>query len=251
MADSSGTITITLKAGSDGGVTAADAVTAIDDWELGNTLATQSLGSFNTLQTKTCPDPAPPSNTSNLENFALRDKYGTIESFNANGMMTDSMDRLGNQTLFTYNTSQYPQQLLTVTEQGGLVTTFGYSGGNTLASVTDGYHRATTYNISGSKLTVTLPDPKFTGETQPVWTFQYNSDNLLSEIDSPAQPNSQVSYNKTQLSYDDYDRRLGPADLDNPGGGGENTPKRGGLNGGQRDGLASCLATTAQETKVL
>jgi len=61
----------------------------------------------------------------------------------------------------------------------------------------------------------------------------------------------EVAYLEFQANSGLAPRCLGPADLDNPGGGGENTPKRGGLNGGQRDGLASCLATTAQETKVL
>jgi RHS repeat-associated protein len=186
VAGSSGTITISLTSGS-GGVTIADAVAAVDDWQFST-----PLGSYNTLLAKTCPDPAS-GNAASLENFALRDKYGTIESFNADGMMTDSMDRLGNQTLFTYNTSQYPQQLLTVTEQGGLETTFAYNG-NTLASVTDGYGNVTTY----ANGTVTLPAPGYNEKT-PSWTFQYNALHLLSEIDAP-------NGNVTKLYYDAYER---------------------------------------------
>ena len=178
VAGNSGKITITLTAGTDG-VTVADAVAAIDDWQL-----TTPAGSFNTLQTKN-------------GGFALRDKYGTIETFNAAGMVTDVLDRLGNHTQFAYNDSSHPQRISTVTEQGGLRTTFNYSN-NALNSVVDGYGRKTNYATSGSATTVTLPNPGH-GEATPSWTFSYNAAGLLSQIDAP-------NGNETDLLYDAYHR---------------------------------------------
>ena len=174
VAGSNGTITVKLTSGDDG-VTVADAVAAVDDWQL-----TTPAGSFNTLQTKN-------------EGFVLRDKYGTIETFNAVGMVTADVDRLGNQTQYAYDSTENPQQLSTVTEQGGLVTIFEYGGG-ALSAVVDGYGRVTTYNGG----TVTLPAPGY-GEATPVWTFSYNGDELLSEIHVP-------NGNETDLIYDSYDR---------------------------------------------
>ena len=111
VAGTSGTITVQLTSGYHG-VTVADGMAAADDWQF-----VTPAGSFNTLQTKG-------------QGFTLRDKYGTIETFNAQGMVTDDVDNLGNDTHYAYE-SDNPQQIATVTEQGGLVTTFGYDG-NTL-----------------------------------------------------------------------------------------------------------------------
>ena len=192
MAGDDGKISVSLASGDDG-VTVADGMAAVDDWQFstpagsfdtatpaGSLDATAPAGSIKSLQAKS-------------QGFVLRDKYGTIETFNADGMLIDDTDNLGNQTQYAYNGPDHPQQLATVTEQGGLVTTFTYDG-DSLASVVDGYGRKTTYDNG----TVTLPDPGH-GEARPVWTFTYNSDYLLREIQSP-------NGNETDLVYDDYQR---------------------------------------------
>ena len=119
VAGDQGTITVTLAAGNDG-VTVADGVLAACDWNFAT-----PAGSFNQLQTKN-------------EGFSLRDKVGTIETFNGYGFVTDDLDRTGNRTQFTYASTSgssgssqltFPLQLASVTEQGGLTTQFQYADG--------------------------------------------------------------------------------------------------------------------------
>ena len=102
-------------------------------------------------------------------------KNGTRINFDADGFQTSVVDRNGNTTTYAYNVNQ---QLETVTDPVGKVTTLAYSGNN-LSSVTDPANRVTEfmYDSNGNLVQVLLPD----GTTK---SFGYDENHLMtSETD--------------------------------------------------------------------
>ena len=97
-------------------------------------------------------------------------KNGTQVHFDANGLQTDVIDRNGNITLYTYDIDQ---QLSSITDPIGKVTTFSYQN-NQLNAVTDPAGRISSfdYDTDNNLIKVTFPD----GTTK---RFGYNHQHLM------------------------------------------------------------------------
>ena len=97
-------------------------------------------------------------------------KNGTQVHFDANGLQTDVIDRNGNITLYTYDIDQ---QLTSITDPIGKVTTFSYQN-NQLNDVTDPAGRISSfaYDNDNNLIKVTFPD----GTTK---RFGYNHQHLM------------------------------------------------------------------------
>ena len=102
-------------------------------------------------------------------------KNGTQINFDANGLQTSMVDRNGNTTIYAYNVNQ---QLETITDPVGKVTTLAYAG-NLLSSVTDPANRVTQFmhDSNGNLVQVLFPN----GTTK---SFGYDENHLMtSETD--------------------------------------------------------------------
>ena len=115
------------------------------------------------------------------ERYELTGTDGTMEVFDpSTGCLLSVTDHDGNQT--TYNWSD--GQLQTIVDPAGHTTTFSPNDNGTVNTITDFAGRDTTlaYVTSGAfpvLTSVTLPDPEYTGETQPVSNFAYDPVTLL------------------------------------------------------------------------
>ena len=111
--------------------------------------------------------------------WTLTDQYGNTTNFSASGNVTSRMDSTSNSTAYAYvdgDSDGQTDDLSTVTDPWGRVTTFAYSGG-LLATVTDNASRVTTigHDSQGRITTVTRPDPDGAGSlTSPVTTYGYS-----------------------------------------------------------------------------
>jgi len=150
-------------------------------------------GDFSTLTRNDGGTPADPSD----DTWVRRMKDGTEHLFSATGLHLETRDRNGNRTVHTYDGAG---RLLSLTDPGGGVTTFGYAGG-ALAGVTDPGGRTTQFSIdgAGNLLTVTTPDGAVTqysydsrhrlvGRTDPrgaVTQYEYDGFGRLSRVVHP------------------------------------------------------------------
>ena len=93
--------------------------------------------------------------------YTLTDQYGDKINFSSNGNVTSRVDAAGNSTAYAYvdgDSDGQTDDLSTVTDPWGRVTTFAYSGG-LLATVTDNASRVTTigHDSQGRITSVTKP----------------------------------------------------------------------------------------------
>ena len=82
----------------------------------------------------------------------LRDKQGTVRTFNSQGFLTAITDRTGNTVTIVRNGAQI-QQIL---EPGGRALTFQYSGGG-ISQITDPLGRTVTYTYEGVPVPYVFP----------------------------------------------------------------------------------------------
>jgi len=125
--------------------------------------------------------------------FTRNYRNGSVIHFDNIGREIASVDRLGNQTSYTYDENG---NLTSMTDPSGGVLTYSYSGGE-LSSITDPAGRTTQllHQPDGTLTQVKYPD----GSTRH---YSYNSDGLmLSKLD----PNSHT----TSYHYNIYDRLTG------------------------------------------
>ena len=109
--------------------------------------------------------------TQNMDgSFTRLMKNGTTIEFDAAGLQTAVIDRNGNTTAYAYDVDD---NLETITDPVGLVTTFAYSGG-LLTSVTDPASRVTAFahDANGNLTQITDPD-------QSVRRFAYDARHRL------------------------------------------------------------------------
>jgi RHS repeat-associated protein len=113
-------------------------------------------------------------------------KDGTVNVFNAQGLMGSSTDTSGNITQHIYNASGQIQQII---DSVGLATTFNYTG-KRVTSIVDPAGRITTMTYDGQGNLVSVTDPNGTKNQ-----YGYNSNHLLTN-----------SIDKTgQIQTDTYD----------------------------------------------
>jgi len=133
--------------------------------------------------------------------FTLTDKYGNISKFDSNGYLTSREDANGNTFTFAYvdaDTDGATDDISTMTDPFGRVTTFAYSSG-LLSTITDFASRVTTVTHDGSgRITkVTLPDPDGAGgDPSPEVDYAYSGTTFLLTLITD--PNN----NATSLEYD-------------------------------------------------
>lgn len=173
-------IQVTLASESDGWMV-ADAVLAV---EVGD--CATPADSFNTKLQATG------------DGFVLTNKYAIASKFDAGGHLTDIYDRNDNRTQFNYEFESETRRLKSITEQGGLTTTFIYGEGSQLTGVKDFANRTTSYGWSDHSLSITLPDPQ-SSSTRPIWSFEFDSDKI-----KIFDPNHNEIY--TQITLDKYHR---------------------------------------------
>tara|TARA_B110001454_G_scaffold28073_1_gene27451 strand:- start:45847 stop:53748 length:7902 start_codon:yes stop_codon:yes gene_type:complete len=116
-------------------------------------------------------------------------RNGTVTYFNLKGQQTKSVDRIGNQLVYSYNSDG---NLSEIRDSIGQITQLNYSGG-LLSSIQDPAGRTTTFSYSfGNLNAVNFPD----GTSQ---SFEYNSEGLLTkEINQRG--------NSKKYSYNEYNR---------------------------------------------
>ncbi|MEJ7591975.1 MAG: hypothetical protein WKF77_10530 [Planctomycetaceae bacterium] len=137
--------------------------------------------------------------------YTLTDQYGNKTNFSATGNVTSRVDPNSNSTAYTYVDSDSDGQtddLSTVTDPWGRVTTFAYSGG-LLASVTDHAGRVTTigHDGQGRITSVTAPDPDGAGAlTSPVTNYAYSgTTRRLTTITDPLSHAATIAYDSVGL----------------------------------------------------
>jgi RHS repeat-associated protein len=201
---SSGQITVTLSTQlADGfvdGFLSANAVMLVDDWAF----ATPD-GSFNRLDQGSLASNgywAEPGFTPQAGYFTLRDKNGTRQEFDPQGLLKTEEDRLGNRVQYAYvdaNDDGLADELGYRTTQGGLTTTYAYEDG-VLDSVTDFAGRVTTFAIAGHQVAgITLPDPDPNDNNYaPEYAFGYLAGLLSSATDANGHTSG--------VNYDDFYR---------------------------------------------
>ncbi|MBQ0720856.1 MAG: hypothetical protein KBT88_08465 [Gammaproteobacteria bacterium] len=121
--------------------------------------------------------------------FELRQRFGTVLSFNANNAIASISDIDGNTLSFSYSGEQLSQ----VTDSYGRTLTLNYSG-TQLSSVSDSTGRTLTYGYSGDTLT------SVTGLENALWQYGYDS---LSRMLTVTDPENTMIVDNT---YDDFDR---------------------------------------------
>jgi len=188
------------------GLVVADAVMAVQNWTF-----TTPAGSFNQLDVGAI-DPAngfyagPGGNAPAAGDFTLLAKTGTRSRFDAQGLLQRTTDRNENRVEFAYadkDTDGVADEVETITTQGGLRWTYGYSG-NALSSIEDFAGRVTSVSVVGHNLqSITEPDP---GANQPggiVTTFTYAGP--AQRLDTVTDPESR----ETKLTFGTGDRVSG------------------------------------------
>ena len=132
--------------------------------------------------------------------YTLTDQYSDKINFSSSGNVTSRVDATGNSTAYAYvdgDSDGQTDDLSTVTDPWGRVTTFAYSGG-LLSTVTDNASRVTTigHDSQGRITTVTRPDPDGAGSlTSPVTTYGYSgTTRKLVTITDPLSHAATVAY---------------------------------------------------------
>jgi RHS repeat-associated protein len=133
--------------------------------------------------------------------YRLTDKFGNQSHFSSAGLLTSRVDRNNNTTSFVYvdaDTDGQVDELSTITDPWGRVTTFAYTSG-LLATVTDHANQVTTVAQDGpGRITsITAPDPDGAGPLAAPVTA-YTSDGTSRRIASITDPLNHV----TQFQYD-------------------------------------------------
>ncbi|MFN9367794.1 MAG: hypothetical protein ACK6CT_03360, partial [Planctomycetia bacterium] len=188
------------------GFVVADAVMAVQNWTF-----TTPAGSFNQLDAGPLDDTngfyaGPGGNAPAAGDFTLLAKTGTRYRFDAQGLLQRTTDRNENRVEFAYadkDTDGVADEVETITTQGGLRWTYGYSG-NALSSIEDFAGRVTSVSVVGHNLqSITEPDP---GANQPggiVTTFTYAGP--AQRLDTVTDPESR----ETKLTFGTGDRVSG------------------------------------------
>ncbi len=103
--------------------------------------------------------------------YSHTEKDGTVMRFDADGLLTERVDRNGNVTAYGYNDEG---NLETITDPVGLVTTFVYGINGLLESVTDPAERVSRFEHDplGNLVRITYPDGTFE-------TFEYDDRHLM------------------------------------------------------------------------
>jgi YD repeat-containing protein len=137
--------------------------------------------------------------------YTLTDQYGDKINFSSAGNVTSRVDAAGNSTAYAYvdgDSDGQTDDLSTVTDPWGRVTTFAYSG-SLLATVTDNASRVTTigHDSQGRITTVTRPDPDGAGSlTSPVTTYAYSgTTRKLVTITDPLSHAATIAYDYVGL----------------------------------------------------
>ncbi len=137
--------------------------------------------------------------------YTLTDEYGSTTNFSSTGNVTSCVDSNSNSTAYAYvdaDSDGQTDDLSTVTDPWGRVTTFVYSGG-LLSTVTDHAGRVTTigHDGQGRITTVTRPDPDGAGSlTSPVTTYGYSgTTRKLVTITDPLSHASTIAYDYVGL----------------------------------------------------
>ncbi|MEJ7590407.1 MAG: Ig-like domain-containing protein, partial [Planctomycetaceae bacterium] len=137
--------------------------------------------------------------------YTLTDQYGNKANFSATGNLTSRVDTNSNTTTYTYidaDSDSQTDDLSTVTDPWGRVTTLAYSGG-LLVSVTDHAARVTTiaHDGQGRITSVTSPDPDGAGPlTSPVTTYGYSgTTRKLTTIADPLSHVATIAYDYVGL----------------------------------------------------
>ena len=138
-------------------------------------------GDFSALTRNDGGTPADPSD----DIWVRRMKDGTDHIFGATGLHTETRDRNGNRTVYSYDAGG---RLLALTDPAGGVTSFSYAGGR-LGSVTDAAGRTTQFSIdgAGNLLAVTTPDGAVT-------QYSYDSRHRLVARTDPRGAGTQYEY---------------------------------------------------------
>ena len=111
---------------------------------------------------------------------------GTQINFSSGGYETTSVDRNGLTTSYAYNGSN---QLTSITDQYGSITTLSYSGGY-LQTIEDPAGRLTTLtNSSGTLTKAVLPDGS-------AWNYTYDSSGRLTQIKDPRSNSATIIYER-------------------------------------------------------
>lgn len=129
--------------------------------------------------------------------YTITTKYGEVLNFNSSGLLTSRADRSGNTTTYAYTDADSDfatDEISTITDWAGRVTTFGYTGG-LVTSITDPYSGVVTLGYTSGKLTsITEPDPDGGGPlSAPVTSFTYTG-NLLATL-------TDAESNTTEFTY--------------------------------------------------
>jgi RHS repeat-associated protein len=124
-------------------------------------------------------------------------RNGDVAKFDASGAQTQSMDRVGRVTQFSYDDDH---NLTQMTDPAGLVTTYSYSGGK-LTTISDPAGRNTTFTYSGTQLiAVGFPD----GTSK---AYDYNALGFLTKERDQRGYETSYAYNNwgriTQVTYPD------------------------------------------------
>ena len=162
------------------------AMKAVDEWSF-----TSPQGSFAKLET--LPPPTSTKWNGDQPQFRLTDKDGSITDFDGRGHIMLRADRNGNRTQYDYldiegmSDHAMPQRLHTITDQGGLVTTYSYNADGALEKITDFSGRTTVYSPPDSPMSAVRtssqsapqsffrPAPPYRFEMRPFISFGYDA----------------------------------------------------------------------------
>jgi YD repeat-containing protein len=138
--------------------------------------------------------------------YILSDPYGTVSTFDYQGLLQTVVDRNGNAlATYTYGTGADADKVVDIEDQAGRHTHFEYDSG-LLVAVTDFYGTAgfqtTEYDYySGTNRLHHMiePDPDGSGPlTSPVTTYDYNSLGLLDSVIDPRGLETTVAYDQAR-----------------------------------------------------
>jgi RHS repeat-associated protein len=179
------------------GIISASSVTLLSDWTFttpdgatsqlvyGNKLAERASGYF------VSPGYQPQSG-----DFTVLQHDGSRIDFDKCGVKKQDIDRNDNRVVYAYadqDTDGLVDEIQTISHQGGLVWTYGYSGG-ILSSVTDFAGRTTNLIATDSQVReVFLPNP-LDGTARPNWSFSYDSNGRLNAVQDPNRNLTSIAY---------------------------------------------------------
>ena len=121
--------------------------------------------------------------------FELRQRFGTVLSFNADNKIATISDIRGDNLSFTYSGERLSQ----VTDTYGRTLTLNYSG-ERLSGVSDSTGRTVSYGHNGENLS------SVTGLASALWQYNYDSLDRMATVIDP------LGTTIVDNSYDDYDR---------------------------------------------